>query len=197
MRLWNILKLWLPLAIVTTALCALVYIVVQQSLRQDANDPQIQLAEDGADALNAGQPIESIVPQTTPINLARSLAPFVMVFNNSGKVVASSAQLNGQPPSIPFGVLDNAQENGENRVTWQPADGVRIASVVVPYTANGVTGYVLAGRSLRAVEDRELQAQIYSGIVWIAALVATLVAVALGEFLFPGLAQRKPAANTN
>jgi len=194
MRLWNILKLWLPIAIVTTALCALVYVVVQQSLRQGANDPQIQIAEDAAMALSNGQTTQAVIP-TTSVDLTRSLAPFVMVFDNTGKVVASSGELHGQPPNLPFGVLDNAMENGENRVTWQPEAGVRIASVVVPYTANQViTGYVLAGRSLREVEDRETQAELYAGIVWVAALFASLLAVVLGEFLFSSLGSpRQPA----
>jgi sensor histidine kinase regulating citrate/malate metabolism len=194
MRLWTIFKLWLPIAIVTTAMCALVYIVVQQSLRQEANDPQIQLAEDTATALSNGQTIESVVPTTT-VDMARSLAPFVMVYDGQGQVLASSGQLNGQPPRIPFGVLDNAMENGDDRVTWEPQNGVRLASVAVPYTTNAqVVGYVVVGRSLRMVEDRILQAQIYAGIVWAATLFATLVAVALGEFLFSGLGQSRAAA---
>ena len=41
---FQIFKKWLPLAIATAGLCALVYLTVQQSLRMDANDPQIQMA---------------------------------------------------------------------------------------------------------------------------------------------------------
>jgi hypothetical protein len=37
-----------------TALCALIYVTVHQSYRQTANDPQIQLAEDGAQQLAHG-----------------------------------------------------------------------------------------------------------------------------------------------
>lgn len=193
MRLWNIIKIWLPIAIVTTALCALVYVVVQQSLRQGANDPQIQIAEDAAAALTSGQTTQAVVPTTT-VDVARSLAPFVMVFDSTGKVVASSGQLHGQPPNLPFGVLDNAMENGEDRVTWQPEAGVRIASVAVPYGAGSVAGYVLAGRSLREVEDRESQAQFYAGVVWVAAMLATLATVALGELLLGGRGLQKRAA---
>jgi hypothetical protein len=58
----NILRHWLPLAAVTTLLCGLVYLAVQQSLRQGANDPQIQMAEDAAAALVAGSTPESVLP---------------------------------------------------------------------------------------------------------------------------------------
>jgi hypothetical protein len=47
-RIQNILRAWLPIAVVTAAFCGLAYLTVQQSLRQGANDPQIQMAEDAA-----------------------------------------------------------------------------------------------------------------------------------------------------
>jgi hypothetical protein len=49
-RSGNTFLRWLPLAVAITILAGLVYATVQQSLRQGANDPQIQLAEDTAAA---------------------------------------------------------------------------------------------------------------------------------------------------
>jgi hypothetical protein len=34
-----------------------------------------------------------------------------------------------------MGALDYARQNGQNRVTWQPEAGVRMATVVVPYNS--------------------------------------------------------------
>ncbi len=176
-----ILKVWLPLAVIITALCALVYVAVQQSLRQGANDPQIQLAEDTAAALAHGASVQTVVP-TNQVDVAQSLAPFVIVFNSNGTVAAASGQLHGQPPTLPAGVLDYVKQNGEDRLTWQPEAGVRIASVTVPF--NGPTsGYVLAGRSLREVEKREGLAQFYAIVIWVAALAAALVVVTAAEFV--------------
>ena len=47
-------KNWLGFAAVVTLLCFLVYIVAQQNFRQSANDPQFQLAQDAANAINKG-----------------------------------------------------------------------------------------------------------------------------------------------
>ena len=47
----TMMKTWVPLTIGTTLLCGLVYLATQQSIRQGANDPQIQMAEDAAAAL--------------------------------------------------------------------------------------------------------------------------------------------------
>jgi hypothetical protein len=109
----NILKQWLPLAAVTVALCGLVYLAVQQSYRMGANDPQIQLSEDGAAALAQGTSPEMVAPPTK-IDIASSLAPFVVVFDDSGKVLASSGLLHGQNLPLPAGVLDYTRAHAED-----------------------------------------------------------------------------------
>jgi hypothetical protein len=53
-RVKGILRQWLPIVVVITALSGLVYVAVQQALRQDANDPQIQMAQDAAETLARG-----------------------------------------------------------------------------------------------------------------------------------------------
>jgi hypothetical protein len=86
--IFQIFKRWLPLAIATAGLCALVYLTVQQSLRMGANDPQIQMAEDAASNLTGDASVESVVP-SEKVDLANSLAPFLVIFDNSGNVLAS------------------------------------------------------------------------------------------------------------
>jgi hypothetical protein len=176
MRLRNILRIWLPFAIVTTAFSGLVYVSVQQSLRQSANDPQIQMAEDAARALQNGAGIESVIP-AGQVDINHSLAPFLVVYDSAGKPQAASGRLDGGLPEIPTGVLEYARANGQNRVSWQPREDVRVAAVVFPYDG----GFVLAGRSLREVEKRELQVQGFAGAVWALTLLASLAAIAFGE----------------
>ena len=174
--IFKIIKSWLPLAIATAGLCVLVYLTVQQSLRMGANDPQIQMAEDAASRLNAGASAESVVP-TAKVELANSLAPFMMVFDDSGKVLASSATLHGTVPAYPMGILDYVRKNGQDRVTWQPEAGVRMATVVVSYK----NGFVMAGRSLAEVEKRESQVEKLSGLAMLGIWAATFIVIVLGE----------------
>ena len=176
--IFKIVKNWLPLAIAIAGLCGLVYLTVQQSLRMGANDPQIQMAEDAASSLNAGGSVDSVVP-TTKVEISDSLAPFLIVFDNSGKVLASSATLHGAVPTYPMGVLDSTRQQGQDRVTWQPEAGVRMATVVVPYT----NGFVMAGRSLTEVEKRESQAEQLSGLAMLAIWAATLFVIVIGELI--------------
>src|SRR3954451_18288424 len=119
---------WLPLAVGITALAALVYGAVQQGYRQPANDPQIQMAEDAAQQLQAGaQPQALIGTESAKVEMSRSLAPFLIVYDASGKPMACSAQLFGSTPELPAGVFAYVRQSGEDRLTWQPAEGVRIA----------------------------------------------------------------------
>jgi hypothetical protein len=162
---------FLPLAVVATGLAGLVYLVAQQDGRWLANEPQVQLAEDAAARLDAGgTPGEQVGP--APVDIARSLAPFVVVYGTAGTILATDGTLDGQPPAVPAGVLASARATGRDAVTWESRPGIRIATVTVPW--NG--GTVLAGRSLRLVEEHADSLEVIVGSGWLATLVALAVA---------------------
>ncbi len=170
-------KYWLLVAIVIVGFYFSMYAVVQQVLRQGANDPQIQMAEDAATKLANGQSVQNVVP-AEKVDIATSLAPYMIVFDTNGTPMASSAQLNGQIPSFPASVFDYVRRNGEDRITWQPQDGVRSAVVVTQFKGAS-TGFVLAGRSLREIEQREDNLLLLLNIGWIGMLIVTLPITAL------------------
>jgi hypothetical protein len=173
------LRRWLPLAIAVTVLVATSYTIGQQVLRSDANDPQVQLAEDAAARLQAGAGPAEVVP-STETDVARSLAPWVIVYGPDRKPLAGSARLDGKLAEYPVSVFDNAPPGAPGHaVTWQPRSGVRVASVVVGFKG----GWVVAGRSLRLVEERvDLIAEL-AVVGWLAALVATAVGVLAAELI--------------
>jgi hypothetical protein len=168
------LRWWLPVAAATTVLAGVVYVAVQQDIRSGADDPQVQLAEDARSRLEAGAAPESVLPPG-PVDLRRSLAPYVVVFDTRGRPLASSGVLDGDTPVPPAGVLEHARGAGVDRISWEPAAGVRSAIVVLPYR----DGFVLAGRSLRRVEERELALEVEVGLGWLVALGASAAAALL------------------
>ncbi len=174
------LALFLPVAVLATLCCGLVYTAVQHDLRMGANDPQLQLAEDAARALDAGAPATSLVGSAA-VDVAVSLAPFVVIFDPAGHVLATDGQLDGHDPIPPPGVLDAAHQSPPNAVTWEPRTGVRIASVAVPW--NG--GTVLAGRSLREVERQEDQALLIVAAAWLVMLGALAASAVVAAWLWP------------
>ena len=71
------------------------------------------------------------------------------------------------------------RQKGQDRVTWQPEAGVRMATVVVSFDH----GFVMAGRSLTEVEKRESQVESLSGLALLGIWVATLILITLGELV--------------
>ena len=163
--------------IIITGLSGLFYAGIQQDLRQAANDPQIQMAEDAAAKLAHGQQVQNVVP-AEKVDLAKSLAPYIIVFDATGNSIASSAQLDGQTPTLPHGVFDYVRQNDEDRLTWQPQPGVRSAVVVTQFRGAS-SGFVVAGRSLREVEKREDDLMHIVFVGWVGMLFVTLLATAI------------------
>jgi hypothetical protein len=143
---------WLPLGIAITAMCLLVYGAVQQNYHSSLDDPQIQMAQDVANAIASGASVQSVVP-STEINIAQSLAPWIAVYDANDNPIASDATLDGAMPQPPKGEFDLAKSQGNNlpHNTWQPDPNVRQALVVVPISTGG---YVAAGRNMSEVENR-------------------------------------------
>jgi hypothetical protein len=152
---------WLPIAAVVVVMTGVIYVTVQQSIRAGADDPQLQIAGDLAAQLGGGAAPAPLLG-AAKVDLAVSLAPYAIVFDQSGAVLASTAVLDGATPEPPAGVL-RAARNHRNDLTWQPKGGVRSAIVVQPWRSATGNGTVLVGRSLTEVEKRE------SVLLWLTA----------------------------
>jgi len=169
------LKSWLPLGIAITLILGTLYFAVQQSYRENANDPQIQVVEDFASSLSTGKKIDP-AKITSKVNLKDSLSPFIMFFDKDQKLVASTAILNGSSPALPSGVLDEAKKKGDTQITWQPEKGARSA-IVVKYYSDKDSGYVVSGRSIREVEKR-IQNLTYMVLIgWLITMIVTYISV--------------------
>jgi hypothetical protein len=107
----------------------------------------------------------------------------MMIFDNDGNVLASTGLLHGETPLLPPGMLQYTRGQGEDRITWQPENGVRIASVVV-HVEGMNSGFILAGRSLRDTEERIDQMGMLVTAGFAASLVATFAAVIVCEWIF-------------
>jgi hypothetical protein len=176
--------IWIPFAAVITFACLLGYILVQQDLRQTANDPQTQIATDVAADLAQGAPPQEIVSQSQAVDISSSLDPFVIIYDASGMPLASSAALDGATPKLPPAVFAYVAQHGEDSFTWQPAPGVRNAVIVEPWTNDGAgnptlgiptstpsSGFVLAGRSLREIEIREDNILHIAELAWLLGII--------------------------
>lgn len=168
-----VLSAWLPLAVAISGVCALMLLVVQQNYRSSLNDPQIQIAEDSARVIEAGVNPKTLAPQGAGTEISASLATWVAFYDSAHAPQASTGLLHGVIPTIPAGVFDTARKDGENRITWEPEPGIRQALVVVPA---GDKGFVVAGRGMSAVEERENELSRDVLIGWVIILLVTFLA---------------------
>jgi hypothetical protein len=168
----NILKSWLPLAVAVTLICGIIYVALQQNYRLNLYYPQVQIAQDSAKLLESGRSVQMVV-QSEKVNISESLATFSTVYNAKREIVASSAELDGATPTVPSGVFDYADKHGEDRITWQPKEGVRIATIVEKYK----DGYVLSGRNMREGEMLIEHLGRNMLIGWAITMIATFAAV--------------------
>lgn len=181
----------LVLAAIATGVALALYAIPQQVLRQSLNDPQIQMAGDLAAQLEQGAVPTAAIPQGQSVDMSRSLAPFVIVYDDQGHPVASQATLDGNVPVPPMGVFDYVRRHGQERVSWQPVLGsaraVRIGSVV-ERLGGAHPGFVLAGRNMREEEMREGQVAQMAGLTWL----GMLGVIAVGCLAFGWYTRPKP-----
>lgn len=175
--MWWLIRIWLPLALAVSGICVVVYIASQQSYRQSVNDPQIQFANDAADRVLSGDAPESAVPDERVL-ITRSLAPFIAVYDASGKPLASSGYIGEDIPVPPLEIFARAAATGEYRFTWEPVPGTEIATVVVSIA--GERGFALSGRNMKEQEERIWKMFNTIALSWFLILLVTLFASWLG-----------------
>jgi hypothetical protein len=188
------IALWIPSLMIAGVLALPVDVAVQQNYRNNANDPQLQMAQDAAAGLSSGSITPAQLTAGPKVNIATSLAPYTEVLDSTGKPVAGTATLDGSVPVPPQGVLDNATANGIDTITWQPRSDVRQAIVVVPYSGTGGTGTVVVGRSLTEIETRESQLLLMAALALIVAIGASAVGALFGAWIWERTSPPPPAA---
>ncbi len=158
---------WYGAATIILIIFLTIYGTVQQSQRNAANYPQVQIATDIAAGINNQ-------PNGAKIDMSTSLAPFYIVYDKSGNAIGGNAYLLGKYPNVPIGMLTSSSNKDYSFVTWQPASGLRFAAVTVSSNSN----YVVSARSLKLVESNESKTQLVSFLGLIlaeAALVLTYI----------------------
>lgn len=134
-------------AIVLAVVFASMACMLVRDNRLQANDTPQLLAIQVAKQLDAELGLSSVNMGAT--DLANNPVPFVIIYDKDGRPVGGSGYLDAQLATIPAGVLEHAKPMG-HAVTWQPADGVRLATVTV--TANDY--YIVGGQSLAQTDSR-------------------------------------------
>ena len=121
------------------------YVSFQQIERNSANQPAAMIAKQVIYELENGKTLQESLPADTDITT--TITPFVFIFDNNKNLVASSSENSNFV--YPISCLEQIDKTGENRVTWQPEQGFRFATVGIKYE----NGYVVGAYSLSETEN--------------------------------------------
>lgn len=162
-------RLWLALVGVASLILGASYAMVQQSTRLSADDLPSTTAQVARQELQSGSNPSDVVP-TLKTNLKTDTSVFMIITDNSKHVIASSAVLDGKTPLPPNGVFSFTTIHGTDHFSWQPQDGVRLATRVVAYGKSPDDGFIITGQSLKPYENRISTYTALALAAWLAVL---------------------------
>lgn len=143
---------WVQYALIIILVGGFAALSVAHLYRFNFDVPQIEITEALQNALLLGAQPQEVVPDSSGvIDVGKITTPLVAVFDAEGQAVAYNAMVNGSAPVPPKGVFEEALARGENRITWEPEEGTRIALIVRPV---GDAGFAVSGKNLRIAEEQ-------------------------------------------
>jgi hypothetical protein len=172
-------------ALFFTFLLLTVSVVHQQILRRNADsfpttvakyssspvaDPQAEAIRENIVArYRAADPTQIEISSKRFLNTPDRPSTFVVFYDASGRAIGGGATLHGALPQPPHGIFDVIRARGEDKVTWQPEPGIRVALTGRPMP-NG--GFVLSGQSLIPSEARTARLDRLLRWMWLFAMLA-------------------------
>src|SRR2546426_504951 len=109
--------IFLLLAAMSTVICLAIYVSVQQTYRNNANDPQVEAAQTISNVMDQGVPADAITGQSDQVDLEKSLSLFISIFDKDGKLVSSTGKIGNDSPTPPPGMFDYLKAHGQERFT--------------------------------------------------------------------------------
>lgn len=176
---YRVIAIFLTLVAIFSVVFVSICYSSRTALRQQANDPQVEVTDQVANIIRQGAPLDAIVSGAEQVELSQSDALFVMIFDKDKNLAGSSAVFNGQPLSVPSESFDLAKASGDYRFDWQVSETKKIAAVM---KAVDDSSYVLAGRSLAEFDRR---AAVLSQPLWLGWGVSVLLALFLSSLMRP------------
>jgi hypothetical protein len=164
---------FLPLAVLITCISVLIYGASQQIIRQSAYDMPLMSVETAEARIGLGQQLSTILPNIS-VDLSKPYGFFFSAYTEQKQLAIAPTTVHGTPVVPPPGVFAYARAHSINKLTWQPVDGVRVATVII-YEPQTKT-YLVAGRDLRDYESRIERLGLMIAVGWVVTMIVTVIA---------------------
>ena len=148
-------------------------IASHQVIRMGVDSRLSVIAQDAGTELVSGALISPLVAGKI-IQIKKSGSAFLSILDNDGKILGTNGSLEGVDLIPPKGVLEYTRAHTEERVTWEPQQGVRIATVL-RYIAGETPMYVVAGVSLAEAQRQICLIRQLALLAWIFMCVVCIV----------------------
>jgi hypothetical protein len=132
----------------------LMYAAVQQACCTTANNQQRGVARDMNHIKYART--YHFLSDSGEVEVQQGHGTFMQLYNKNGQLIYSGGTINVKAPRLTAGVWDNARQQTESTLTWQPAPTMQLAAVA-RYTAMPDVAFVVVARSLQEVENCEIR----------------------------------------
>jgi two-component system, OmpR family, sensor kinase len=110
----------------------------------------------------------------------KDTSPFVVLVDEGGIPVYSTARVNGAAPEVPLALVLDALESGSSQVSYELVPGTRVEAVAVPWKAGG--GVAVAAQSVAfAAEQMEGVEGALAVATVLTLIVAAVVAWAISK----------------
>lgn len=159
---------WLPFAVGITLIAGAAYFFAPHYAGATSSGPLSRLAVRVASELDGGKQVVDVLSSTVPQDITSATDPYVVVLDQKGNVIASSAKFQGKPLVIPPGMFTFVSDQGWDGAEWQPAPGVRQDLSIRKYQS----GYVVVGRKAASANDSDPGVRRLVVALWGAGLVA-------------------------
>jgi hypothetical protein len=177
----SILRIWIPVTLILTAVFGTIYIVSQQLNRQSFNMSPIDAVNEASYTLDRNLPLDDflqIYTFNTPVD--KTSRTFIIIYDDKGKPLQSTAKLDDNTPNIPLEVLEGTPMAPSYKIiTWMPRSGLRIAVAIQQVHQGNNLRYVLAGRNLKQSEQLNEYVLFLVAAAWMATVVGSLFMIAL------------------
>ena len=166
---------WLPYAFVVSILILFVTVSIRSYVRTSVNEQLIVVTENLAADMFRNDVPSAPLPSAEVVDVERSIAPFVILYDSNGQPTDGTGKLNDTFPGLPQKITEHARTHSEYRLDWKPQANTRLAIVVRYYQNDQRAGFVLAGKNLRETNNQLSRLYILSAATWAITLVGMLM----------------------
>jgi hypothetical protein len=141
---------WISFAVTITCMSAIIFISLQQYMRSSIDDLLANTTTSIKDNIVLAQdPSKLDSPTKTELSKIKSIS--YILYSKDSKALATNIK-DVDNYKLDKEILEVADRDGKNSITWQPISSLRLAARITPFSeSNG--GYIVVANSISSIQE--------------------------------------------